>query len=132
MIEARESLHLVLPLPSPNLSPNARCGRRTKARSIAKYREAGFIIGLGAKNRSAWKGPWASAEMRYRFFYRDSRRRDPDNLLASMKAAIDGIVDAGILSDDSGLKHHPVEFGSGPQESPRGSHHYRGEYITVI
>ena len=102
-------IRLVLPLPSGNLSPNSRCGWRAKAHSTAKYREAGYIVGLDAKSRSAFPRPWAAAEMRYRFFHRDSRRRDPDNLLASLKAAIDGIVDAGILEDDNGLIHQPVE-----------------------
>ena len=34
------------------------------------------------------------------FILKDNRRHDWDNLLASFKAGIDGIVDAGLLPDD--------------------------------
>jgi Holliday junction resolvase RusA-like endonuclease len=34
------------------------------------------------------------------FVVPDKRRRDLDNALASMKAAWDGLVDAGVLVDD--------------------------------
>lgn len=32
---------------------------------------------------------------------RDSRRRDPEGLVATQKPCIDGLVDAGIVADDS-------------------------------
>jgi len=44
-----------------------------------------------------------------RFFFKTRRRRDRDNLLASLKAAFDGLADAGLVADDSGLIHMPVE-----------------------
>jgi len=36
-----------------------------------------------------------------RFMLPDGRRRDLDNLIASVKPLLDGIVDAGIIADDS-------------------------------
>ena len=47
--------------------------------------------------------------MTARFFFKTRRRRDRDNLLASLKAAFDGLADAGLVADDSGLIHMPVE-----------------------
>ena len=107
--EAGESITVVLPLPAACLSPNARCSWRTKSKSVRKYREAGFAVARQARGRSG-RGGWRFAEMTCKFYFRDRRRRDPDNLLASMKSAIDGFVDAGILTDDSGLVHRPVEI----------------------
>jgi hypothetical protein len=34
------------------------------------------------------------------FYFPNDRRRDEDNAIASLKAAYDGVVDAGLLSDD--------------------------------
>ena len=48
--------------------------------------------------------------MRCVFFWGTRRKRDKDNALASLKAAFDGLVDAGIVADDVGLTHEPVEF----------------------
>jgi hypothetical protein len=44
--------------------------------------------------------PWERAEGRAAFFHAQKRRRDGPNYNASLKAAIDGLVDAGLLSDD--------------------------------
>ena len=47
----------------------------------------------------------------------DSRARDPLNLVASLKACEDGIVDAGVIADDD-FRHHtsvmPVITEKGP------------------
>lgn len=40
----------------------------------------------------------------------DRRRRDPDNLAPQVKAAIDGIVQAGVLTDDSSRYVTSVEM----------------------
>jgi Holliday junction resolvase RusA-like endonuclease len=59
----------------------------------------------------AWKlggNPLASASVQCRFYFATKRRRDGDNLLASMKSCFDGLVDAGVFTDDSGLTHLPV------------------------
>lgn len=54
--------------------------------------------------------PIAEADIVCVFYFKDKRRRDRDNLLASLKAAFDGIADAGIVSDDSSFRHQ-VEIG---------------------
>ena len=49
------------------------------------------------------------ARVTSKFFFRDRRRRDRDNLLASLKPAFDGIADARVVTNDSGMIHMPVE-----------------------
>lgn len=98
-------MKIVLPLPPRALSPNARGHWAPKARAVKQYRMIAFIE---AKNAGAGRGPaWERAEVRTVFCVPDNRRRDPDNLLASCKAALDGIVDSGLLTDDRYLILHP-------------------------
>jgi Holliday junction resolvase RusA-like endonuclease len=52
---------------------------------------------------------WESASVQATFYFRDKRRRDRDNLLASLKAYFDGLADSGLIANDSGLTHLPVK-----------------------
>lgn len=98
-------MKIVLPLPPRALSPNSRGHWAPKARAVKQYRMIAFIA---ARNAGAGRGPaWESAEVRAVFCVPDARRRDPDNLMASLKAAWDGIVDAKQLTDDKALIIHP-------------------------
>jgi Holliday junction resolvase RusA-like endonuclease len=54
------------------------------------------------------KGGWKEATCQVHWYARDSRRRDKDNCLSSLKATFDGLVDAGLLEDDSALTHLPL------------------------
>jgi Holliday junction resolvase RusA-like endonuclease len=65
-------------------------------------------------NRHFRSGP---IHVRCRWFMKDRRRRDADNLLGSMKAAFDGIADA-LGFDDSGFVHWPCTIGY-DRERPR-------------
>jgi len=47
--------------------------------------------------------------MQSRFFHKENRRRDGDNLNASIKAAIDGLTKAGVYVDDHQVILHPPE-----------------------
>lgn len=100
---------LVLPLPARALSPNSRVHWAAKAKAVRKYRATAWAL---AKEALGWRrGPkWIRARATCRFFFRDRRQRDRDNLLASMKSAFDGLADAGIVANDSGLIHMPVEI----------------------
>jgi Holliday junction resolvase RusA-like endonuclease len=99
---------ITMPLPPESLSPNARVCREKKWRATKKYRtiagEAAF-----AELATNPRGPLARACSQAKFFFARGGRRDKDNLLASLKAAFDGLVDGGLLVDDSGLTHLPVE-----------------------
>lgn len=99
---------VTLPLPPKELSPNARCHWAVKSRKVRKYREDSFVAAVAKGiNQSKLK----EAEVQCVFYFRHNRRRDGDNLLASMKSAFDGLVDAGVFTDDSGLTHLPVVQG---------------------
>lgn len=56
------------------------------------------------------KGNWIAAECQVYWFARDSRVRDRDNCLSSLKATFDGLKDGGLLKDDSGLIHLPLRL----------------------
>jgi crossover junction endodeoxyribonuclease RusA len=43
----------------------------------------------------------SQVKVRCVYYAPDNRRRDTTNLFPSIKAAMDGIVDAGVLKDDS-------------------------------
>lgn len=96
---------VVLPLPPRELSPNSRSHWRVKARHVKEYRhraryETAFLLSK--------KPPLDAVRIEARFFFRDKRRRDRDNLLASLKSAFDGIADAGLVRNDSDITHLPV------------------------
>jgi crossover junction endodeoxyribonuclease RusA len=96
---------IYLPLPPDALKPNARVHWRTKAKATKTYRETARWA-AHAPHPAAWK----AAEIQAHFRFKQDRRRDRDNLLASLKAAFDGLVDARLLSDDSGVTHLPVTW----------------------
>lgn len=101
-------IKIVLPLPFKELSPNARCHWAAKAKSVKNYR----LIAWGQSKLELPKRhkPWMEAEAQATFYHKSSRKRDRDNALASLKSAFDGIADAKVIRDDSGLTHKPVVF----------------------
>lgn len=104
-----EPVKIVLPLPSRDVSPNSRGHWAKKARAVKKQRQDAFLgarAALGFRREPRWR----LARSKAYFYFRDNRRRDRDNMAASLKGAYDGIVDAGILADDSGLTHEPIVF----------------------
>uniref|UniRef100_A0A6M3JTT8 Uncharacterized protein n=1 Tax=viral metagenome TaxID=1070528 RepID=A0A6M3JTT8_9ZZZZ len=60
-----------------------------------------FMVGKAGVFKAEWQAP-PKAIVKYTFIVPDLRRRDPDNLIASCKAILDGLVDAGVIRDDSG------------------------------
>lgn len=88
---------ILLPWPDKRLSPNARVHWRALAAAKKSAKAAAYYTALGD---GVGRIDAASLKVRYTFFPPDSRRRDVDNLIASMKAANDGIALA-IGVDDS-------------------------------
>lgn len=83
---------LILPWPHRNLSPNARTHWSAKARSSAKAKSDAFY----ATKASGLK-PFTRFHLT--FCPPDNRRRDLDNLIASSKAALDGMAKAMGVDD---------------------------------
>jgi hypothetical protein len=46
---------------------------------------------------------WAKASVHIDARFPTARHPDPDNFIASLKSAFDGVADAGIVADDRGL-----------------------------
>lgn len=97
-----ESLTITLPLPgrvlSPNYRPASRGGAIGRAVAAKRYKS----LAADAVNAQRLETiPWPAASLTIAFYHPQKRRRDPDNALASLKAAIDGLVVAGLVPDDS-------------------------------
>jgi len=100
-------LTITLPLPNKRLRPNHKAGTRgamlAKARETRKYRYLAKLLcmeQLGA-NRPRHEG----AVVLYTFWFASKRYvLDADNAIGSMKAALDGLVDAGLLADDNKVR----------------------------
>lgn len=89
-------MQVELPWPPATLSPNARGSWRTKETDRKQYK---FLCGYLAKQA---KGTIPAAEqipLNIIFYPPTKRRRDLDNMLASIKYGLDGIADAWGIND---------------------------------
>lgn len=87
----------IIPLPfaTPPLSLNDRDHWRTKARKVSSTRDtARWAI------RAARIPTFTTARVLLHYRVPDNRRRDLDNLAATLKPVIDALVDEGRLPDD--------------------------------
>ena len=99
-------------------SANARPGNRhERARITAEWR--GDMCTLAGQHRLAWRRrhgqtwePLKVATMIVTFVLPTKGRHDWDNLVSTLKPLLDGIVDAGLIVDDSiyALPHVYTEF----------------------
>lgn len=109
------TLRVTLPLPLRELSPNSRCHWARKAAAKKKYRSWAAAAAWAAK------GSWAvreSVRLKIVLYARDRRSKwDRDNLIAAMKAAIDGLADAGIVYDDRGVSLDDPEIVFGDKDA---------------
>ncbi len=96
------SITIDLPLPSPALHQNARVHHMARARATKDARGTARLCALSALGRAA-APKWTACKVRCDFRFATKRRRDRQNLIGAMKASVDGIVDAGIMHDDSGI-----------------------------
>jgi len=101
-----------LSLPPRDLWPNARPHHMAKARAAKAYRHEAKLAAKQAMGRAV-PVRWTEATIQATFRFTTARRRDPDNCLAALKAAFDGLRDAGLIADDNRLTHLPVVIGRG-------------------
>ena len=85
-------------LPDSNLSPNKRLHYMSlyKVKAAAKMEAVLLVLAQGKPAQ-----PYKHAHITVTWVAKDKRRRDIDNLFSSMKAYIDGLVEGGLLADDS-------------------------------
>ena len=88
---------VVLPWPDPRLSPNAREDRR----AVAGVRKAQKEMAFWLAKKAGLQFPHLSEGLQVRVTFNppDKRRRDLDNMLASVKSALDGIALATGVDD---------------------------------
>lgn len=88
---------LGLPWETPPLSLNDRYANEVvKSKAVAKVREAAGWVAKGARLGTYER-------VRVTLHYRPLRRgrRDVDNLVGTLKPCCDGLVDAGLVKDDT-------------------------------
>lgn len=88
---------IFLPWPSSKLSPNSRQHWASLARAKREYRHDCF---WAARKHGAEHSSAESLTVKITIHPPDARRRDTDNILASLKSGLDGVADA-IGIDDS-------------------------------
>jgi Holliday junction resolvase RusA-like endonuclease len=87
-------------LPDPDLSPNKRHHYMQVYRAKHAAKEEAFLLVL---HQGRPPKPYEKAHITVTWVAKDKRRRDPDNLFASMKSYIDGLVEVGLIEDDSAM-----------------------------
>ncbi len=105
MTPTARTLKLRFLWPPKEVFPNARPNRYAKARAVKQYR---YICQMDARQQG-WTGPRTPGEhllaspvkATVTFVVPDHRKRDTANMMDALKALWDGIVDAGLLVDDS-------------------------------
>lgn len=73
---------------------------RAQAASRANWKQAAWGMAVGVR-RLAEGLPWTAVRITATYRYRKGNRRDWDNLMAQLKPLLDGIVAAGVMTDDS-------------------------------
>jgi Holliday junction resolvase RusA-like endonuclease len=102
--------------PTPNES-NRAIARQKAWRERREWRmtASGFAeaarLEWERRHGETWK-PLDDVEISVAFGVKDNRRRDLDNLIASVKPLLDGLVDAGLIVDDSIAVIRRMEFGA--------------------
>jgi Holliday junction resolvase RusA-like endonuclease len=87
-------------LPDPDLNPNKRLHYMAlwSAKRDAKEMAIALVLEKGKPQQAIEK-----AHITITWVAKDKRRRDIDNLFASMKPYIDGLVAARLIEDDSAM-----------------------------
>ena len=95
---------IVFPIPSSKLAQNGRSHWRQKAKLTKQTRLSACYLALCAlKMMNAEPPRWEKASCKVAAYFPTMNFPDPLNLLERCKTLIDGIQDAGIIRDDSGL-----------------------------
>ena len=106
---AEDEVVVELPLPPRQVSPNARVYFRRQAEATKAYRRTACMLTIAAGGRNR---RWTRARAQATFYWPNNLRRDIRNAEHSLKAAYDGMVDAGLIVDDRAevLRHDETTF----------------------
>lgn len=107
------SYTIELPAGIPLLNANDRHHWSKKAGVTATIRSI-------ARGQATGKPQLDKVKIRAVYYAPDNRRRDVSNLFPSVKASVDGIVDAGVLKDDSDRYVVSLEMVRGESNIPGG------------
>ncbi len=97
----RKHFDVILPWPPVELSPNhnKKIHYMVLQKIIRNYRATARILTHEAAQKVRVRNVVGKVNIEFHFYPPDNARRDEDNLLASMKAGIDGIADAICVND---------------------------------
>lgn len=96
-------IEMNFPWPPKELSPNARLHFMKVARVKKSYRNTCRLLALAMGAKALALAPSGRLHVELTFYPPDRRHRDQDNMLAAMKAGLDGLADA-IGVDDRNFK----------------------------
>ena len=112
-LERVEYFKIELPAGIPLLNANQRLHWSKKAAITAFLRTA-------AREQAKGKPKLEKVKIRAVYYAPDNRRRDVSNLFPSVKASVDGLVDSGVLDDDSDKYVVSLEMVRGGENRPGG------------
>lgn len=111
MLEGTELITASLPLPPKSLQANGSTNRMARAVDKKKTRLRAYL----AFRELSPPIPWERAK--YRVEFRVPRKMDQDNLISWLKSYLDGIQDAGVVRNDSGLSLDGISQLSGAKQT---------------
>lgn len=105
---------VTIPAPERWLNSNQRRDRRGDAPVVRAWREAAAVYARQAKLPKLGR-----AHITAILSFADRRHRDSPNYYPTIKAAVDGLVDAYVLDDDDDLHVVSLTIQRGPQVPSR-------------
>ena len=97
-----EQFTIVIPIPNKVLSPNCTVGsiggRFMVASSRKRFRR---VTREAIEAEQIESMPWEKVKVSPTLYYKTNRRHDVDNAIGSLKSIYDGIVDSGLVPDDT-------------------------------
>jgi crossover junction endodeoxyribonuclease RusA len=100
-----DEITITLPLPPKEVHPNYRVHWASKAKHTKGYRWLAWYAARAQVEPTHI--PWERAQTEAVFHYPTAHVRDGDGAASSLKAAWDGIADAGVIANDAGFTHLP-------------------------
>ena len=94
-----------IPLPPPELWPNARHDEARRTRVAVEYRARVCAIVIEAMRTS--RPLWPTTRVLATFFFGDRRKREPRHLVENLETAFDALGDAGVIAAEYAMIRLP-------------------------